>query len=57
MTTEYQVDEELELEVRDVEQRASGARAQVKRFAKADLPPAVLPAMVELYNRSHAQRS
>jgi hypothetical protein len=47
----------LELDVRDVERGALGEQVQSRRFAKSDLPPEMLPAMVELYNQAHAQRS
>jgi GNAT superfamily N-acetyltransferase len=47
----------LELNVRDVERAAGSTTTPVQRFAKADLPPATLSAMIDLYNRTNARRS
>jgi GNAT superfamily N-acetyltransferase len=47
----------IELNVRSVERMSGDGRPAVQSFPKADLPPATLAAMIELYNRAHALRS
>lgn len=47
----------LELDVRNVERFGGEPGLPVRRFVKADLPPAILSAMIGLYNQAHACRS
>ena len=47
----------LEIEIRSVERLAGSATAQIRGYTRADLPPATLAAMIDLYNEAHALRS